>query len=194
VAVLACSVAAGDGVVWAAGCPLVVRLSSGDEEMRILRNQFVPFQQPRSAETNRIAMRDMAVGEDALWVLGDPVDKRVFRVDHHSGRILGTTTLPVAPRSIAAGAGAVWVSALIDDVVVRLDPATGRRLQVIEVGRGASGIAVGAGAVWVASALDREVWRLDPVSGEALARIPVDGAPREVAVGAGGVWVTADAG
>ena len=194
VPVLACSVAGGDGVLWAAGCPLVVRLSTGSGDMRILRRELVPFQQPLSAETSRNAMRDMAVGEGALWVVGDPVDRRVFRVDRRTGKILGITTLPVAPRSIAAGEGGVWVTGLIDDVVVRLDPATGRRLQTIDVGRGASGVAVGAGAVWVASAIDREVSRIDPATGEVVARIAVDGAPREIAVGAGGVWVTTDAG
>ena len=194
VEVLACSVAGGEGVLWAAGCPEVVRLSTDRGRLRVLRRQTVPFQQPQSAETTRNAMRDMAVGEGALWVIGDPVDRRVFRVDRRTGKILGITSLPFAPRSIAAGEGGVWVTGLIDDVVVRLDPATGRRRQVIHVGRGASGVAVGAGAVWVACALDREVWRIDPVSGDVEARIPVEGAPREVTVGAGGVWVTADAG
>ena len=194
VPVLACSVAGGDGVLWAAGCPLVVRLSTDTGDMRILRRELVPFQRPLSAETSRNAMRDMAVGEGALWVIGDPVDRRVFRVDRRTGKILGITSLPVAPRSIAAGEGGVWVTGLIDDVVVRLDPATGRRLQVIDVGRGATGVAVGAGAVWVASAIDREVSRIDPATGEVVARVAVDGAPREIAVGAGGVWVTTDAG
>ena len=194
VEVLACSVAGGDGVLWAAGCPEVVRLSTDRGRLRVLRRETVPFHQPQSAETTRNAMRDMAVGEGALWVIGDPVDRRVFRVDRQTGTILGITSLPFAPRSIAAGEGGVWVTGLIDDLVVRLDPATGRRRQVIHVGRGASGVAVGAGAVWVACALDREVWRIDPDSGDIQARIRVEGAPREVTVGAGGVWVTADAG
>ena len=85
VPVLACSVAGGDGVLWAAGCPLVVRLSTGTGDMRILRRELVPFQRPMSAETSRNAMRDMAVGEGALWVIGDPVDRRVFRVDRRTG-------------------------------------------------------------------------------------------------------------
>jgi streptogramin lyase len=194
VEVLACSVAGGEGVLWAAGCPEVVRLSTDRGKLRVLRRESVPFQEPQSAETTRNAMRDMAVGEGALWVIGDPVDRRVFRADRRTGRILGITSLPFAPRSIAAGEGGVWVTGLIDDLVVRLDPATGRRRQVIHVGRGASGVAVGAGAVWVACALDREVWRIDPDSGDIQARIRVEGAPREVTVGAGGVWVTADAG
>jgi outer membrane protein assembly factor BamB len=194
VPVLACSLAAGEGVLWAAGCPYIDRISTDRGDLRILAHVPVPFQQPRSAETTRYAMRDLAVGEGFLWVVGDPVDRRVFRVERRTGEILGTTALPFAPRSVAAGEGGVWVTGLIDDVVARLDPGTGKTVQTIDVGRGASGVAAGAGAVWVASALDREVSRIDPASGEVVARIPVDGAPREIAVGAGGVWVTTDVG
>ena len=190
----ACSVAAGEGVLWVAGCPFIDRLSNGPGPLRKLAVRLVPFQRPKSAETIRFALPDMAVGEGWLWIIGDAVDRRVFRVDPRSGVIRGTTMLPFAPGGIAAGEGGVWVTGSIDDVVARLDPRDGRRLQVIHVGRGANGVAVGADAVWVASALDHEVSRIDPASGKVVARIPVDGSPREVAVGAGGVWVTADAG
>ncbi|HET9286982.1 MAG TPA: protein kinase [Gaiella sp.] len=194
VEVLACSLAAGEGVLWVAGCPFVQRLSTDGGRLRVLVTALVPSQRRRSAETMRSAMRDMAVGAGALWVVGDPVDRRVFRVDRLNGEILGTTPLPFAPRSIAVGEGAVWVTGPMDDVVARLEPTTGRRTQTIEVGRGASGVAVGDGSVWVTSSLDREVSRIDPTSGEIVARIGIEGAPREVVVGAGGVWVTTDAG
>jgi streptogramin lyase len=190
----ACSVAAGEGVVWVAGCPFIDRLSTGPGPLRKIVVKPVPFQRPASAETFRFAMHDMVVGEHWLWIIGDAVDRRVFRVDPRSGVIRGTTVLPFAPGAIAAGEGGVWVTGSIDDVVARLDPRDGRRLQVIHVGRGAGGVATGAGAVWVASALDHEISRIDPATGTVVARIPVDGAPREIAVGAGGVWVTADAG
>ena len=190
----ACSVAAGDGVLWVAGCPFIDRLSTGPGPLRTLVVKRVPFQRPESAETIRFAMHAMAVGESWLWIIGDAVDRRVFRVDPRSGVIRGTTVLPFAPGAIAAGEGGVWVTGSIDDVVARLDPRDGRRLQIIHVGHGAGGVATGAGAVWVASALDHEVSRIDPATGKIVARISVDGAPREIAVGAGGVWVTADAG
>ena len=190
----ACSIAAGGGVLWVAGCPFIDRLSPGPGELRTLLQKRVPFQRPESAETIRFAIPDMAVGESSLWVIGDAIDKRVFRVDPRTGVIRGTTLLPFAPSSIAAGEGGVWVTGSIDDVVARLDPRDGHRLQVIHVGRGAGGIAAGAGAIWVASALDHEVSRIDPTSGKIVARIPVDGSPREIAVGAGGVWVTSDVG
>ena len=190
----ACSVAAGEGVVWVAGCPLIERLSTGPGALRMLVTKLVPYQRPASAETVRFAMHDMAVGEGWLWVIGDAVDRRVFRVDPRTGAIRGITRLPFAPGAIAAGAGGVWVTGSIRDVVARLDPRDGRVRKTIRVGRGVGGVAVGAGAVWVASALDREVSRIDPKTGTILARIPVDGSPREIVVGAGGIWVTADAG
>ena len=194
VKVLACSIAGGDGVLWAAGCPLIDRISTGPGPLRVLRVVPVPFQQPPTAETTRMAMRDMAIGEGALWVLGDSVDRRVFRADVRTGKLLGTTLLPFAPHSIAVGEGAVWVTGSIDDVVARLDPRTGRREGTTHVGSGAGGVAVGAGSVWVASALAHEVTRIDPATGSVVARIPVDGFPRQIAVGVGGVWVTADDG
>ena len=190
----ACSVAAGEGVVWVAGCPLIERLSTGPGALRTLATKLVPYQRPASAETVRFAMHDMAVGEGSLWVIGDAVDRRVFRVDPRTGAIRGITRLPFAPGAIAAGAGGVWVTGSIRDVVARLDPRDGRVRKTIRVGRGVGGVAVGAGAVWVASALDREVSRIDPKTGTIVARIPVDGSPREIVVGAGGIWVTADAG
>ena len=193
VPVLACSVAAGEGVLWAAGCPYIDRLTTGPGDIRVVAVRRVPFQQPQSAETTRFAMHDMAVGEGSLWIVGDPLDRRVFRVDERSGAIRNITLLPFAPRSIAAGEGGVWVTGPVDDVVARLDPRDGSRREMIHVGRGASGVAAGAGAVWVASALDHEVSRVDPATGKIVARIPIDGSPREITVGAGGVWVTADA-
>jgi streptogramin lyase len=190
----ACSVAAGEGVVWVAGCPLIERLSTGPGALRTLATKLVPYQRPASAETVRFAMHDMAVGEGSLWVIGDAVDRRVFRVDPRTGAIRGITRLPFAPGAIAAGNGGVWVTGSIRDVVARLDSRDGHVRQTIRVGRGVGDVAVGDGAVWVASALDGEVSRIDPKTGTILARIPVDGSPREIAVGAGGIWVTADAG
>ena len=177
VRLLACSVAAGDGVLWAAGCPNIDRLSTGPGRFHRLAERFVPFRRPLSAETNRFTMRDMAVGEGSLWVIGDAVDRRVFRVDERSGTILGTTLLSFAPRSIAAGEGAVWVTGPMDDVIARLDPADGHRQQIIRVARGASGVAVGVGAVWVASALDHVVSRIDPASGQVVAQVPIERLP-----------------
>jgi len=190
---LACSIAAGDGVVWAAGCPFVQRLSTDSGRLRVIRTVQPPFARPRTGETDRTSLRDMAIGEKALWVTGDMVDRRVWRIAPHSGRILATIRLPFAPRSIAAGARAVWVTAPIDDLVMRINPATDRVVATIRGGRGVSGVAAGHGAVWVTNALDGTVTRIDPETNRVVATIRVGGVPREIAAGAKGVWVTADA-
>jgi YVTN family beta-propeller protein len=192
-ALAACSIAAGNGVVWAANCPFVQRLSTDSGRLRVIRTIAPPFAQPRTGETDRTSLRDMAVGEGALWVAGDMVDRRVWRIAPRSGRIVATIRLPFAPRSIATGAGAVWVTAPIDDRVMRIDPTTNRVVATIGAGRGVSGVAVGDGAVWVTNILDGTVSRIDPASNRVVATIRVGGLPREIAVGSGGVWVTADA-
>ena len=192
VIVLACSVAAGSGVLWAAGCPYLDRISTGPGRMRRMRKVLVPFQTPRTAGNARFTMRDMAVGEGALWVLGDAADRRVFKVDLRTGRMLHITTLRFVPRSIAAGEGGIWVTGSIDDILARLDPTTGAINAVIHVPAGAAGVAAGAGSIWVASALAGSVSRIDPRSAQVVETIPVPGEPRELTVGAGRVWVASD--
>ncbi len=73
--------------------------------MHVVRAVLVPFQTPRTAANTRFALRDMAIGEGALWVVGDAADRRVFKVDRRTGRMLHITSLPFVPRSIAAGEG-----------------------------------------------------------------------------------------
>jgi len=187
---LSCSVAARPGVLWVAGCPFLVRVTAGPQPMRIERSVLVPFRKPRSAETARNAMRDMAIGEGALWVIGDAADRRVFKVDLRTGRIVHATLLPFAPRSIAVGEGGVWVTGPIDDVLARLDPRTGGIARTIHVPSGAAGVAAGGGSVWVASALDGSVSRIDPRSLAIVKTIPVEGAPGELTYGLGRLWVT----
>ena len=127
-------------------------------------------------------MRDMAVGEGALWVLGDAADRRVFKVDPHTGRMLHITSLRFVPRSIAAGEGGIWVTGSIDDILARLDPTTGAINAVIHV----------PGCIGVASAPPGSVSRIDPTSAQVVETISLPGEPRELTVGAGRVWVTSD--
>ena len=188
---LACAIASGEGVVWAAGCPFVQRLSTGDGRLRKLEEVFLPFQSPATVETARVQFREMAVGAGSLWVLGDALDRRLWRLDARTGRVLATIALGFPPTAVAVAAGAVWITDGFNDRVVPLDIATGRLLAPVRVGRGASGIAAGAGAVWVANTLDGTLSRLDPATRRVVATIEVGGAPRGVAVGAGAVWVTA---
>ena len=186
---LACAMVAGEGVVWAAGCPAVQRLST-DAAAAQARGGVPPLPARVTAGNTRVQFRELAIGAGSLWVLGDALDRRFWRLDARSGAIQATIELGFAPTSVAVAAGRVWITDGVGDRVVPFDVQSGRRLEPVRVGRGASGIAAGGETLWVVNTLDGTVSRLDARAGRTLATIDVDGAPRGVAVGAGGVWVT----
>jgi YVTN family beta-propeller protein len=135
----------------------------------------------------------IAVGEGGVWVLGDLVDRHLWRIDPVSGRVAAAIGLPFAPGGVAAGLGAVWVTAQLDDRVLRIDPATNRIVAAIRVGLAPWGIAAGAGGVWVANTVEGTVSRIDPSTNRVVATIPVGANPKALAVGEGSVWVAAHA-
>jgi outer membrane protein assembly factor BamB len=193
VEVVPCSIAAGEGVVYTAGCPDIQRLSTGAGKLKIVHTTTIPLPEPPTAEHIRTALFGLAVGEGAVWAIGDALDRRLFKLEPRTGRVLGAFALPITPQRIAAGAGAVWVTDAIHDVLVKVDPASGRVVQRIATGRGTDGVAVGAGSVWVACGIDGRLMRIDPANGRIVERIAVGPGLREVAAGPGGVWVTLDA-
>jgi ABC-type branched-subunit amino acid transport system substrate-binding protein len=133
----------------------------------------------------------LAVSRDSTWVIGDPNEPSLWRIDAGTGRLAQTIHLPYAPRDVAVGAGGVWVTSQLADRLLRIDPASGRITADVATGRGAASVAVGAGSVWVANAIDHTVMRIDPRNLHVLRTIPVDGAPDDLAVGDGSVWLTA---
>ena len=190
---LTCAVASGEGVLWAAGCPSVQRLSTGNGRLRKLADVFLPYQARGTVESSRAQFRELAVGAGSLWVLGDALDRRLWRLDARSGHVQATIGLPFAPTSVAVAGGAAWITDGVGDRVVPVDVASGRLLAPVRVGRGASGIASGAGGLWVANTLDGTVSRIDPARRRVVETIEVGGLPRGVAAGDGAVWVTAHA-
>jgi streptogramin lyase len=191
--VVPCSVAAAEGVVYAAGCPDVDRLSTGAGKLHTVRQTKIPLPAHPTAERIRNALFGLAIGEGAVWAIGDALDRRLFKIAPRSGRLLGAYPLPITPQRVAAGEGAVWISDAIHDVLIKVDPASGRVIQRIATGRGADGVAVGAGSVWLVNAIDGQVARIDPASGRIGERIDVGQGLHEIAAGQGGVWVTRDA-
>jgi YVTN family beta-propeller protein len=187
---LACAIASGEGVVWTAGCPFVQRLSTDDGRLRKLVERFLSYRSPATVENSRVQFRELAVGAGSLWVLGDAIDRRLWRLDARSGRVEAIIALGFAPTSVAVAAGKVWITDGVGDRVIPLDAVSGRLLRPVPVGRGPSGIASGAGALWVVNSLDGTVSRLDPRTAGVTATIDVGGFPRAVAVGGGSVWVT----
>jgi YVTN family beta-propeller protein len=190
---LACAVASGDGVVWAAGCPFVQRLSADSGRLRKVHEVFIPFQEPAQAANSRVSVSEMAVGGGSLWVLGDAMDQRMWQLDERTGRIQRTIVLPFPPRSAVVSDGKVWITDALDDTVVPVDIASGHVLPAVRVGRGASGVAATPGAVWVANASDATVSRVETATRRVVATIRVGGFPSELAAGRGVVWVTSHA-
>jgi YVTN family beta-propeller protein len=190
---LACAVASGEGVVWAAGCPLVERLNTDSRALHKLREVFLPFTAPGTASTSRVSFRELAVGAGSLWVLGDALDTRLWRLDARTGEVQATIDLPFPPRSAVVAAGSVWITDALHDTVVPVDVRSNRVRPPIAVGRGAGGVAAADGAVWVANATDGTVSRVDARTRRVVATIDVGGAPSEIDGGRGGVWVTSHA-
>jgi YVTN family beta-propeller protein len=190
ITILACALGSQDSIIWVAGCPFVQRLSTGSGPLTEITQVLVPFASPLTASSNRVQVRELAVGDGSVWVLGDAVDRRLWRLDAVTGELQKTIDLPFPPRSIAVGAGYVWITDPLDDTVVPVDPAENTVLAAVPVGRGAAGVAVGAGSVWVANAIDGTVSRLDPGRRQVVDTVDVGGSPHELAVEQTVVWVT----
>ena len=187
---LACAMASGEGVLWAAGCPFVQRLSTDNGPLRKLAEVFLPFRDPLTVESTRGQFRELAVGAGSLWTLGDALDRRMWRLDARSGEVEATIELGFGPTSAAVANERVWITDGVRDRVVPFDVTDGKPLEAVRVGRGPSGIAAGAGSIWVANTLDGTVSRIDPESRRVVANIDVGAAPRALTAGARGVWVT----
>jgi YVTN family beta-propeller protein len=177
-------------VLWVAGCPFVQRLSTGPGPIRKLTERFLPFRLPATVSNSRAQFRELALGAGSLWVLGDALDRRMWRVDARSGRVEDTIELGFPPTSAAVADGKVWITDGMDDRVVPYDVVAGRLRAPVAVGAGASGIAAGAGAVWVVSTLAGTVARIDPAAARVTRTIRVGGYPRAIAADAHAVWVT----
>ena len=190
VGLLACAIGGGDGQVWAAGCPFVERLSTGAGDLAVTTEALVPFPEPLDAENKRQGIRDLTVGAGAVWVLGDAVDRRLYRLDPADAAVVDTVDLGFAPRSLAFGGGLLWVTDQLDDTVVPIDPSGDRVLPAVRVGRGAAGLAADDAGVWVAGSLDGTVTRLDPATRSVVSVVDVGGSPQDVALADGSVWVT----
>ena len=177
-------VAAGGAGIWVAAADRSV--SRIDGSSRLVDRVEIP---PPADERADAFFSAIAVGEDTVWVLGDPLDRAVWRIDPGAGAPAARISLPFAPKDIAVGEGGVWVTSQLDDTLSRIDQATGEITATVHVGRGAAGVAVGAGSVWIANAVDGTVSRVDPRT-LATVTIDVEGRPDDVVAGEAGVWVT----
>jgi branched-chain amino acid transport system substrate-binding protein len=149
---------------------------------------------PPADEGSDAYFSSVAADDGSVWVIGDPLDHGLWRVDAKTGKLAGSVRLPFAPKDVAVGEGAVWVTSQLDDTLSRIDPGTGSVTDIVQVGAGASGVSTGGGAVWVANAVDGTVSRIDPGTVEIAETIAVEGSPVDVAAGTDAVWVVTDDG
>jgi YVTN family beta-propeller protein len=144
----------------------------------------------RAVQTIHVGVHPVGVAaaDGQLWV-ANGFDETVTRIDTRRHAVAATIPVGPAPldlRSMAVGAGAVWVT--VQDALVRIDPRTDRIAARILV-HSPAGTAVGGGSVWVSNADDGTVSRIDARTNRVVARVPVGAAPTTVAVAAGFVWV-----
>lgn len=152
-----------------------------------------------SSVSRRVRVDAVAVGEGAVWVLGDD---RLVRVDPTAGTAVLQPVALEDATEVAAGEGAVWV--LAHGEVVKVDPATGERVgatrlfEDIAVGEDrTNGLTTGLGSVWVVwSDLDGPAYvtRVDPATATVKAQAKLGDArlsvSRQLLVAGGSVWTT----
>jgi branched-chain amino acid transport system substrate-binding protein len=148
-----------------------------------------PVTLPRDNDEADSFASAIAVDDDAAWVIGDPNQPTLWRLDPVRRSIVAAIDLPAAPTDVATGLGSVWVSSELNDVLLRVDPATNRVADRIALGRGVGPVTAGAGFVWVGNALDGTVSRVDPTTLE-VDTIDVGGSPLAIAADEEDVWVT----
>ena len=171
--------ASGDGVVWAAGCPFVDRLSTDGQRLRRLRHIFLPFQPagdrvddarpvPRARSRRRLAVgarRRARSPRRGDWTLA-------------RGTVQATIALRFPPRSVVVADGAAWITDGLHDTVVPVDARSNRVLPAIAGRpRGRRRRRRRPGAVWVANAIDGTVSRVDARSHRVIATVEVGGSP-----------------
>jgi YVTN family beta-propeller protein len=102
----------------------------------------------------------VAASDTAIWVTSD--DRRLFRVDPASNKVVAAISLPASEwpeANVAVGDDAVWVTVASPstigqsqlDSLLRIDPQTNQVVARIHVGHSPSGIAITPDSVWTAN-------------------------------------------
>jgi serine/threonine-protein kinase len=156
-------IAAGDGIVWAAGSDdgRLIEIDAASRHV-IARPKLHGY------------VTDLAVGGGSAWVTVTPED-RVYQVNPDDGSVQGAIPAGPGPESVAYLGGALLVANGRDDALSRIDLATGARTAL---GTGASPIVVRADAAGAASvATVAGAPPLAPVAGgnEVRVSVPDDG-------------------
>ena len=138
----------------------------------------------------------VATGDGQVWVLLDPLDGKpdaanLLRLAPRSGRVIARVRVPSnSLRTIAVGAGAVWLTDDFAGGVWRVDPRGGSDPVIIAIDQGVDSVVAAEDAVWTANSVSGTVARIDPATNRVVNKLEIGGTPRGIAIGAGRVWVT----
>ena len=98
--------------------------------------------------------RDLAVGDDAVWVVGEHPKSGVWRIDPRSGRAVAHVAVTPRANSVALGAGSLWVTSWTPGhagpgSLTRIDPRTNEVVARIDLGFAPQDVVVANDLVWV---------------------------------------------
>ena len=152
----ACGVAADDTDVWVVspGLGSVVRYDPvSDEERASVDLGAAPFV--------------VAIGPEAVWVLGEDAGGTLWRVDPATNALVATIPVQVTfATGVEVGHDSVWVPARVHMAVHRIDPATDTVVASIPVPWAIGGLAVGPDAIWASGWGNGKIYRIDPETNE----------------------------
>jgi YVTN family beta-propeller protein len=120
-------------------------------------------------------------------------------IDPKANRVVSQIPVGVAPDSIAAGPGGIWVANTHDHSVSEIDPASRRVAGTLGFGNSVDGVAADAGALWMVDSTRGVASRVDPAFGTAAKWVRVgdragsSSSPNAIAVSDGAAWVANNA-
>jgi YVTN family beta-propeller protein len=120
-------------------------------------------------------------------------------IDPKANRVVSQIPVGVAPGSIAAGLGGIWVANTDDHSVSHIAPASRRVVGTLGFGDTVDGVAADAGALWMVDSTRGRASRIDPALSTPVRwvgvgdRAGVSSSPNAIAVGDGAAWVANNA-
>jgi YVTN family beta-propeller protein len=120
-------------------------------------------------------------------------------IDPHEDRVVAQTPVGVAPGSIAAGIGGVWVANTADHTISHIDPTSRKVVHTLSSDVTVDGVAADSGSVWTVDSTRGVAARVDPTFGTVVATVGVGDkpglgtSPNALAVSDGVAWVANDA-
>jgi DNA-binding SARP family transcriptional activator len=120
-------------------------------------------------------------------------------IDPRANRVIADTPVGVAPDSIAAGVGGVWVANTEDHSISNIDPVSRRVVRTLGFGDSVDSVAADAGALWTVDSTRGVASRIDPTFKTALSTVDVGDragvgtSPNPIAVSGGAAWVANNA-